>query len=473
MIKSKTEISKDYKFLKTIHSKLSAEQVPTLIPEKKMQRLMNGDESPCFKVEEIVDISQPVFPTMNMYSPVGVTFTPEFWDSYIGKLNQRPFPGSKRGHSGLFDSGTPSTDVYTVGGKREGNKVWLKIYIPKMGGESSNESLIRDADVGIVHFSIVSKTKDMISVDENGQITEFKAIQSITGERNDIVEFEQGAMDQIVAKGKYNISPDTDNGFKFAPYPNEHAARVRDPGDFEKGSFRRKKLPKSEGGKGGISIIIGRLKGETKTTTQAYRFDAKLYTVAEAKKWLKDNDVKYISFEPATGSKEQSSRRYIMPENTYKEIIENLKNQMTNGAVSIVKLAADLGFRIVTEQIEASLGELAEIKKLAGEKPVEAIRAMKANEDAVALEKYTNTRNRLMRDAFGDECDENLVRAAADPHVSKTTIDEKALTAQIEKAKSDPVVMALSKEKADITSGVNLMTGEKKNGNDKEIIVDI
>lgn len=83
------------------------------------------------------------------------------------------------------------------------------------------------------------------------------------------------------------------------PYPNEHSARVRDPGDFEEGSFRSKTLPKSEGGTGGVRMIMGHLKGETTMTVQAYRFPADLYTPEEAKQWLEDNDVKYISFEKA------------------------------------------------------------------------------------------------------------------------------------------------------------------------------
>ena len=79
------------------------------------------------------------------------------------------------------------------------------------------------------------------------------------------------------------------------PYPNEHAARVRDPGDFEANSFRSKELPKANG----VRIILGRLKGQTTTTTQAYRFPIESFTADEAKTWLKDHDVKGASFEPA------------------------------------------------------------------------------------------------------------------------------------------------------------------------------
>jgi len=86
------------------------------------------------------------------------------------------------------------------------------------------------------------------------------------------------------------------------PYPNEHAARVRDPGGFIPGSFRSKALPKSKGGKGGVRMIVGRLKGgEGKTQVQSYRFPKDLYTPAEARAWLKENGVTGYTFEAARG----------------------------------------------------------------------------------------------------------------------------------------------------------------------------
>jgi HK97 family phage prohead protease len=79
------------------------------------------------------------------------------------------------------------------------------------------------------------------------------------------------------------------------PYPAEHSARIREPGDFEAGSFRSKDIAE------GIRIILGKLKDSGKWETQAYRFSIEKFTAQEAKKWLKDHDIDYISFEPATG----------------------------------------------------------------------------------------------------------------------------------------------------------------------------
>lgn len=80
------------------------------------------------------------------------------------------------------------------------------------------------------------------------------------------------------------------------PYPSEHAARMRDPGDFTPGSFRRTSNKMGPG----IDAIFGRLKGQTNLTLQAIRFDAKRYTAAQAKAWLEKAKMKPVSFEPAS-----------------------------------------------------------------------------------------------------------------------------------------------------------------------------
>jgi hypothetical protein len=68
---------------------------------------------------------------------------------------------------------------------------------------------------------------------------------------------------------------------------NEISHRIREPGGFEKDSFRRITLKKD---KPRIFAIIGRLKGKTTTTIQALRFPkADGWTVASAKKWVADH----------------------------------------------------------------------------------------------------------------------------------------------------------------------------------------
>lgn len=83
------------------------------------------------------------------------------------------------------------------------------------------------------------------------------------------------------------------------PFPNEHSARIRNPEGFVQRSFKRKNI------RNGIDIVTGWLEGQTTMTTQSYRFKTDVFTAEEAKKWLKDNKINYIKFEPAKKSLKQ------------------------------------------------------------------------------------------------------------------------------------------------------------------------
>ena len=77
------------------------------------------------------------------------------------------------------------------------------------------------------------------------------------------------------------------------PYPNEHAARLKDPGQYD--SLRR---VNDEGGNG-VDFIYGIKEGESEV--QAIRFRSSVFTAAEARAWLADHDFDPIEFEEATG----------------------------------------------------------------------------------------------------------------------------------------------------------------------------
>jgi len=70
------------------------------------------------------------------------------------------------------------------------------------------------------------------------------------------------------------------------PFPNEHSCRLKDPKDFKPESFRR--TTRKHNGKE-YSVIMGRLKGETTMTEQAYRYNKKIWTASEAKSHCKDH----------------------------------------------------------------------------------------------------------------------------------------------------------------------------------------
>ena len=67
---------------------------------------------------------------------------------------------------------------------------------------------------------------------------------------------------------------------------------MKQPGQFDR--FARKVVTR------GITVILGIKNG--KSTAQAYRFKKSVFTAAQARAWLKEHNIKYISFEAASGS---------------------------------------------------------------------------------------------------------------------------------------------------------------------------
>ncbi len=77
------------------------------------------------------------------------------------------------------------------------------------------------------------------------------------------------------------------------PYPNEHAARIKQPGLFKDNSFFRRNI------ESGVDVIVAELKSTGKTTAQSYRFDASKFTPKQAKEWLRKRNITWIKFEPS------------------------------------------------------------------------------------------------------------------------------------------------------------------------------
>lgn len=95
------------------------------------------------------------------------------------------------------------------------------------------------------------------------------------------------------------------------PFQNFHAARIKSPGLFSR-------IRVFTTTKEGIMVYGGPLKSKPRGATEAqtYRFPKSKFTAAQAKTWLKDHDVKYILFEPATESKK---KRFVWPSVSQRE----------------------------------------------------------------------------------------------------------------------------------------------------------
>lgn len=115
---------------------------------------------------------------------------------------------------------------------------------------------------------------------------------------------------------------------------NEHAARIATPNLFVS-IVQLQKLPN------GIRILGGPLKSDPQGSgkPQSYRFPKDKFTPAEARTWLKDNDIKFILFEPASTPQthyqlyEDLTPKYI--QNVSKERAEiNLFEEIGMGGIS-------------------------------------------------------------------------------------------------------------------------------------------
>lgn len=169
---------------------ISPDSIPTLVPDEIMNKWMAGDEQPYYKLQKID------YPIVANH----LTYEESFFESFIGKLNQRPIPGSKAGHDMFFGS-RPPTDFLLVGGKMEKNgdgsgTVYFKNYIPPTGESGDNTIFRRENDSNMVHYSLVTYPKEIIERNEDGY-TKIRIVESLMGERNDAVEYGTGAMKQV------------------------------------------------------------------------------------------------------------------------------------------------------------------------------------------------------------------------------------------------------------------------------------
>lgn len=170
---------------KSSPSAISTTDVPTLLPDNILKDLQAGDDEPYYKIQAI-DLPAE---GNGIYPHDRAIYTENFFRDFINLTKKRPIPGSKRGHE--FTS-RPSNDFYTIGGQVRDGKAFLKVYVPPEGDSTSNAGLKRDMKAGLVHFSLVSRPRYEVEGDVmyiNG---------SAGAERNDAVEYGEGAMDQSV-----------------------------------------------------------------------------------------------------------------------------------------------------------------------------------------------------------------------------------------------------------------------------------
>lgn len=198
----KKYFNKDLKFLNLSKAKnekidLSADDIPNLIPDKILNKWLSNDENPYYKIQKIP------FPIIAN----GIEYEETFFESFINKLNDRPIPGSKAGHS-IFWGEKPDTDFILVGGLIESTgdgkgNVYFKNYIPLNGAKNDNERFILENKSDMIHYSLVTVPEIVTETNSNGE-RKVRAIKSLYSERNDAVEYGTGSMSSEMVTNKFD-----------------------------------------------------------------------------------------------------------------------------------------------------------------------------------------------------------------------------------------------------------------------------
>lgn len=94
------------------------------------------------------------------------------------------------------------------------------------------------------------------------------------------------------------------------PYPNQHACRLRDPGDFQDGSFRT--MNRDHEGKQ-YAVIVGKLKGESAMTEQGFRYDKNIWTASSARSHCESHDGSFVAADdrPTPGDQMYPNREIL------------------------------------------------------------------------------------------------------------------------------------------------------------------
>ena len=387
--------------------------IPTLVPTASMAALTNGDAAPVFKVEAID------FPAKGS----GGVYDGSFFKSFVNVTKERPIPGSKRGHE---YSSRPASDFYTVGGRIDSQDngktgtAYLKIYIPPTGDPTENAGFIRDANAGIVNFSLVTRPDYTMKTepDEMGNKVQVMHFTSTKGaERNDAMEYGAGAMAQMVnsqdsfdfdaardliARGKFDRTTKIDGN----PLQNGIVYR----------SALRSMISRANGqGDPGLSELLSLIDKSTK-----------------------QNGGKSVE--------------------TKEEAIAILKNAIANSQTTLVEIAKGVGLEALlrNESDEQNAALVVAVNAKLGEKPLEAIDALitenKANQALTVENAITEVAGPKMEKNAKQEPVENPAHKYAAKACEGLSGD--ALKNAVEGLKKDPVILALNAQRADGESGI-------------------
>ena len=406
-----------------------ADEIDTLVPNEIMAELTKDDPAPYFSVEALIF---PITGNGLRYGSKG-TYKKGFFNSFIDKTKEKPIPGSKFGHQW---TDRPSNDFYMVGGKivenasdKESGTAYFKMYIPPKGFTTENYGFIRDARAHMVKYSLVAKPEYTITTNKEG-IEEYVFTGSVGSERNDAVE--DGAMDQIV--NSQGNSLDIDAAKALIEEGHVDKDTKIDGGVIQNGMVYRSAL----------RVMLSRA-NETERPALA-----ELMSMIDKTK----NGGKPVEKE---------------------EAVTLLSNLISNGKEKAADIAKAVGFEAVLRNAtdEANAATVKVLNEKLGDKPIEALDAMIAENKANAVAVVENAIATLTPKTVKNVKDEDVANDAFTYAFSKAQGKKGTeLTEAVENLKKDSIMIALVRNLADGNSGVHQVhpdirkSGQVENGDD-------
>lgn len=191
-------------------------------------------------------------------------------------------------------------------------------------------------------------------IERDGTINVPESDFEITGSPDDpaalILLYREGedgwsATDTLVAHKFSTLTKINDlRSMQARPYPNEHAARLTDPDQYD--SFARQ----ADAGGPGIDFICGIKGGESEI--QAIRFDAARYSADQTRQWLDEHDFSPLIFEQASEERMDQEQRHIVAvtetENSF--VVEFAKAEMPEAEELVEEMVEE-------ELVENSYGD--------------------------------------------------------------------------------------------------------------------
>lgn len=398
----------------------TASDIPIVTPEKLLSAIpqWNAEKDG----ERILVVESLDFPV----SGSGGVYDGSFFDSFISKLKNGVIGGSKDGHGGW--TGKSINDLYMIGGMTEYNSdqksgtAHFLMWIPKQLN-SDNYGLINDYFAGQVNFSLVSYPKYKDITNKDTKMIERHFVGSDRGERNDVVDLHNGAMDQVV---------------NSAEAIDFESAKIL----IENGEFIRKDIDGKiiQNGKVSYSVLrrmVSNADCENKTEI------AELISMIDKKKNCGGKTVEKT------------------------EVLECVKNMKANGELTLVEVANAMGLqdKIVNEDHVKNAEMVKVLNEKLGTDPITAIDGLLANKKIASELAVINAVTKVagpekITNSEGKEVVNPSYTHALEKCMNK---EGKDLETAVANLSNDPIMKILQGQRADPNSSFNKNENRQNN----------